>query len=118
MLRYNFIEDIFSQIDTPEKSYWIGFLYADGSITSQGHVLSIALKESDKQQLLNFESFLGISEDILKYNKKTNSWKFAIARKRTYDDLVKIGFTSAKSYDTTLNVWNNIPEKYKKDFIL
>lgn len=118
MLKYNFIEDIFSQINTPEKSYWIGFLYADGSITSQGYVLSIALKESDKQHLLNFESFLNISEDILKYNKKTNSWRFAISRKKIYDDLVKIGFTSSKSYDNTLNVWNNIPEEYKKDFIL
>ena len=32
MIKYNFKEDIFSKIDTAEKAYWLGFLYADGSI--------------------------------------------------------------------------------------
>lgn len=118
MLKYRFKENIFSQIDTPEKAYWIGFLYADGSISFRNHVISISLKESDKQHLLNFQSFLGLSEDILKYHDETKSWRFTISRKKTHKDLVKIGFTSSKSYDTTLTVWNNIPKIYKKDFLL
>lgn len=118
MLKYIFNQNIFSQLNTPEKAYWIGFLYADGCITTNGHVFSISLKQSDKQQLLNLESFLGLQEDILKHDEKTKSWKFAISRKQTYEDLVKLGFTSNKSYDKTLTVWNNIPNEYKKDFLM
>lgn len=33
MIKYTFNENIFSVIDTPEKAYWAGFLYADGYLT-------------------------------------------------------------------------------------
>lgn len=118
MIKYNFIEDIFSSIDTKQKAYWIGFLYADGYISSNAHTIGISLKESDKSHLLNFEKFLGISEDCLKYQEDTKSWRFYITRKKTYEDLVKIGFTSNKSYDNTTKVWDSIPEQYRKDFLL
>lgn len=118
MIKYNFIEDIFSSIDTKQKAYWIGFLYADGYISNNAHTIGISLKESDKSHLINFEKFLGISKDCLKYQENTKSWRFYITRKETYEDLVKIGFTPNKSYDNTTRVWDNIPEQYKKDFLL
>lgn len=118
MLKYNFKEDIFSIIDCGQKAYWIGFLYADGSIESNSHTISCTLKEDDKEQLINFETFLNISESCLKYNNATHSWRFTVTRLKTYQDLINIGFTSEKSYDKTLIVWNHIPEKFKKDFLL
>lgn len=30
--KYYFDNNIFSKIDTAEKAYWIGFLYADGYV--------------------------------------------------------------------------------------
>lgn len=118
MIKYNFIEDIFSQIDTAEKAYWIGFLYADGPIGGESNTIYLALKAEDKYHLLNFEKFLNMSESCLKYQKNTNSWHFVVTREKTYQDLIKLGFTNNKSYDKTLNVWNNIPNNFKKDFLL
>lgn len=118
MLIYNFTEDIFSIIDTAEKAYWIGFLYADGSVSGNSNSVYLALKEEDKYHLLNFEKFLNMSESCLKYQENTKSWHFTVAREKIHQDLIKIGFNNKKSYDKTLTVWNNIPDKFKKDFLL
>lgn len=32
MSKYKYNKDYFSKIDTSDKVYWLGFLYADGSI--------------------------------------------------------------------------------------
>ncbi len=118
IIKYNFKENIFSNIDTSEKAYWVGFLYADGSISGNSNTIYLALKADDKQHLIDFENFLQMEESSLRYEEKTNSWHFSVTREQTYKDLVNLGFTNEKSYDTSLNVWNNIPNKFKKDFIL
>lgn len=117
-IKYNFTEDIFENIDSPEKAYWLGFLYADGYITTNGHSIAIALKEADKEHLLNFEKFLNLSESSLRYQEDTSSWIFRVTREKTYKDLINLGFSPNKSYDTSITVWQNIPNKYKKDFLL
>ena len=33
--RYSVNQEFFKDIDTEEKAYWLGFIYADGSISSQ-----------------------------------------------------------------------------------
>lgn len=33
MYKYN--EKFFKKIDTPQKAYWLGFLYADGCVLNQ-----------------------------------------------------------------------------------
>ena len=35
MRMYDIDKDYFKVIDTEEKAYWLGFIYADGSISSQ-----------------------------------------------------------------------------------
>ena len=32
MSKYEYNKDYFGKIDTSDKAYWLGFLYADGSI--------------------------------------------------------------------------------------
>lgn len=118
MIKYNFKEDIFSKIDTAEKAYWLGFLYADGSVSSNSNTVSMTLKEEDKEHLLNFEKFLAMSESSLKYNEKTKSYKFSVTREKMANDLKNLGFNAQKSYDITTIVWDNIPDLFKKDFIL
>ena len=34
-IKYKRNENYFSYIDTPEKAYWLGFIYADGFITKK-----------------------------------------------------------------------------------
>ena len=118
MIKYTFNQHIFDAIDTAEKAYWIGFLYADGGIASTGSNVYVALKENDIKQLQNFEIFLNFTPDGIKHDESFKSVRLTVSRIPFHDALSKLGFTPTKSYDTTLNVWDNIPDTYKKDFIL
>ena len=47
----------FSSIRTPEQSYWLGFLFADGSVSvqdGQQHVLRLSISERDIEHMHKF----------------------------------------------------------------
>ena len=50
-------ENIFQQIDSNNKAYWLGFLAADGSV--KGNELSIGLSSKDRGHLAKFLTFIG-----------------------------------------------------------
>lgn len=115
--KYFYDDNFFEKIDSSEKAYWIGFFYADGYITKTDS-FGCALKETDKEQLTNFLSIIQCSSQALEFQSSTDSYRFNLYNPKIVNDLKKIGFTNEKSYDKTLNVWNNIPDIYKKDFLL
>ena len=68
--KYNYNRHIFDKIDTEEKAYWLGFIEADGCLTSE-NTLAINLAEKDKDHLQKFCSFLGMNDkDICRCIKK------------------------------------------------
>lgn len=38
---YSVAEKVFEKIDTEEKAYWLGFLYADGYVDDNKHTVSL-----------------------------------------------------------------------------
>ena len=68
-------ETIFDSIDTEEKAYWLGFIYADGNIKTvtkkiQTYTLNITLKNSDIEHLHKFNIFMSGTVNI---RQNTNS---------------------------------------------
>lgn len=62
-------ETYFNQINTAEKSYWLGFLYADGYVrhkSRSGH-LKLKLKQSDIDHLILFKNHIQSSSPIKQY---------------------------------------------------
>ena len=57
-MRYKYNRDFFEVIDTPEKAYWLGFLYADGSVSSKRNDVEISLKGFDIEHLYKFKKFV------------------------------------------------------------
>ncbi len=64
----NFNRDFFDEINTEEKAYWLGFMYADGYIGATEYAvgLNISLKDIDHLKkyntALNYKNGLNISE--------------------------------------------------------
>lgn len=57
-------EHIFDSIDTEEKAYWLGFLYADGNISHTGNRLEVRLSIKDLNHLEKFRKFLNLTTEI------------------------------------------------------
>lgn len=56
MLKFD--ETIFDSIDSEEKAYWLGFIYADGCIFSDGSRFELSLNVGDFDHLLKFSNFI------------------------------------------------------------
>lgn len=98
----------FDSIDTEEKAYWLGFLYADGcvSITKKDYSVIIELAKVDLDHLIKFKKFLEDKRDdsyIKIYTKKKKGIKDTLScfyrahSKYLAQALVKLGCYPRKS---------------------
>lgn len=55
---------IFDDINTEEKAYWLGFIAADGNVSSSRHYFEISLQKGDRDHLEKLRNFLGISAPL------------------------------------------------------
>ena len=60
--KYYLKEDIFDNIDTEEKAYWLGFLYADGNVANNASRIRLSLAENDLEILEKFSIFISLPE--------------------------------------------------------
>ena len=84
-------EEYFSVIDSAEKAYWLGMLYADGSVTSKNQ-LWLGLK--DKEHIEKFKTFLQskhkIQERVITLNDKLcYAYRISIKDRTIVNDLNK-----------------------------
>lgn len=116
----NRIENIFSNINTEEKAYWLGFLAADGCV--HDNYIKITLQEQDLEHLKKFQNFLqATSIKILEENhqnkyKKNKYYTFSIGCKQIAEDIKKLGITERKSLTLKPPI-NLIPEEFYLDWI-
>ena len=53
--KYKFQENFFEIIDTQEKAYWLGFLFADGNVYKKRNSYYIKLSVCDKEVVERFK---------------------------------------------------------------
>jgi len=66
--KYDVNADYFENIDTQDKSYWLGFLYADGYVRmkdGRSGELKLKLKKSDKKHIELFRKCIGSTHKII-----------------------------------------------------
>jgi hypothetical protein len=107
--RYEVNHDYFNIIDTEEKAYWLGFLYADGYIRERksGNSLEIKLSIKDYDHLLLFRECVGSnhlikeSHNKVKYNGRVSTSRMAhlaIYSSKMVESIKKKGFHSRKTF--------------------
>lgn len=104
-----FNEHIFDTIDTEEKAYWLGFIYADGYISTQSKTkkpnyrFELSLKGEDSVHLYKFNSFVEHKYDNVKINqtkcgnKTFQRCRWSINNKHFWEMLNSYGCTPRKS---------------------
>lgn len=102
----NINENCFQEINE-FSAYFIGFLFADGSIDRHWNTLSMQLQERDVEILNKLKDFVGIkcelSTRVIK-NKKYHGIK--ISNKKIKADLIKHGITPDKTKNPTFPDFN------------
>ena len=103
-----FNENIFDEIDTEEKAYWLGFIYADGYISSNGNHFELSLQLSDINHLVKFNEFMQHNKNNIKFDSYRCRW--SIANKHLWNTLNNYGCTPKKSLTLefpNINIFKN-----------
>lgn len=97
-----FDNTVFDVIDTEEKAYWLGFLFADGSVCRFSNNIELSLKGDDKEHLEKFNAFLKNKKDVKVTkvccnNKDYTRCKCVVTDKHFHDNLISLGCIPKKS---------------------
>ena len=118
--KYFFNEKYFDEIDTEEKAYWLGFIYADGCHREKRYSLSISLKEEDKELLQKFYKCINCNKTIKKYlNKQFNKYycNVLVQHPHLSETLKEKGVMGDKSFKITFPSNDTVPDNLKRHFI-
>lgn len=102
----HFNENYFSEIDTEEKAYWLGFIAADGNVSKNR--LRINLARKDSEHLYKFRNALQSVSKIKEYtvdlNKINKKWTkhckmcyFVVTSSKMINDLKKYNIIPNKT---------------------
>lgn len=112
-------EFYFNKIDTPEKAYWLGFLYADGCVHATGSEISLQL--IDKEHCEKLKMALGaVNHKITtvhdkRFENAKTLYGFSIRDKQLHGDLIKWGCVPQKT--DKISKIPNIPRDLVSHFI-
>lgn len=121
----------FRTINSYNKAYLLGFIVADGAIVANKgtntktltitiHSKDVAILELLKNELnssLSIKNINNKSKSLSSYKLNVDHKRFSISRKNLIKDLERFGITSNKSLIMP-NLIKNIPESFRKAFIL
>lgn len=119
--KYEINETYFDKIDSEEKAYWLGFLYADGYVTNEGRYnVALTLKAEDKshieklQQIICPKQPLHIKRSTLD-EKEYESYTLNLSSKHMVESLIEKGCTPKKSLTLTFPTF--LPKNLERHFM-
>ena len=106
--------DIFTQIDTEEKAYWLGFLYADGYIGLTDNRIELTLQLGDLEHVEKFKSFL---KSECKVSSNSYRCRLSVKNKKIKNDLINLGCVPQKSLILAYPSYEQVPKPLMRHFI-
>lgn len=121
-LNYSIDENVFSNIDSADKAYWLGVMYSDGYIskTKYTNKFGLSVAERDVEWLEKFKKFLKYNGEIKHYKTGESSYlsgtpyaRLLIGNNKIVEDLEKLGVVEHKT-----KLLKKLPEiSFLDDFI-
>lgn len=114
--KYFYDKDFFSNIDTHEKAYWLGFVVADGAVIydteRRSYGLDIKLQGGDKNHLKKFNKSINGNVEVKTFERKGNfpykqynknyykGCSIRLYSQEVATDLINLGVVPNKTYET------------------
>lgn len=111
---FHFNENYFKKIDTEIKAYFLGFLYADGSVSKNRNITAISIKDVDIEILEVFKKDLGTDKKIY---RRSSLAKLEIVSKVIKEDLIRLGCVPSKTYNLKFPTKEQVPIELVRHFI-
>lgn len=98
--KYKCNDNFFNIIDTEEKAYWLGFMYADGYIISDRDAIGLSLSTEDIKHLDKFLISLNANNKISRYTNNINREyaRVIIYSNKLKNDLISHGCLENKTF--------------------
>lgn len=119
--RYSLNESYFSSIDTEDKAYILGMLYADGYVGDEKfNNIVLSLKKDDRDLIFDIASKIGYTGEVRYEEKETNygmakRYILNFSSKEMAKDLRNLGLYPGKS--STMTSIPNIPSHLIRHFV-
>lgn len=120
--KYEVVSDFFSTIDTEEKAYWLGFMYADGYVTGT-KIVGCKLSTKDEEHLIKLRNILSPTKPLYYdetsqgFGNNTKSVALILTNRNLFKDLVSKGCIQNKSKLLTFPNENIVPKELIHHFI-
>lgn len=115
---YTIDETYFNSIDTPDKAYILGLLYADGNANKKFSQITLKLQEKDKEILDKISLRLKTNKPLHFYKKTQashqNQYVLKITNKIIYQNLISFGIVPNKTFITK---FPNISQELYSHFV-
>ena len=126
--KYPIVEDFFDKINTEEKAYFLGFLYADGYNNTDRNSVNLSLKEDDKEILEKLNNLLQPNKPLQFVNTSNqrkkqgfgnsqNQYRLIIANKHISQRLVELGCGKAKTHNLKFPTEEQVPSHLVRHFV-
>lgn len=128
---YPINDSVFEKIDTEEKAYWLGFLYADGFVAAKNNQIGLGLALKDIAHLEKYKTFMEWGGDI-KVNKEHQfgskdthnkagedmyNCRVIITNEKIHSDLINLGCVPNKSLILKFPTEDQVPKEFQLAFI-
>ena len=108
--------NVFEEINTEEKAYWLGFLYADGNVSKDDNRISLCIK--DLEHMEKFAKFIGKDIRIKTKIVKNKPYFLVFFRsEKMKNDLINKGCIPQKSLILKFPEKEILPENLQIPFI-
>lgn len=114
--------ELFKTIDTEEKAYWLGFIYADGSLSSRNNSLTVGVSSEDGVHLSRLANMF--NKEVKYYahfskicNKELKRAQFQVCDKTLKLNMISNGILPRKTYIDSDYIFECIPSNLINHFV-
>lgn len=125
-IKYTINSNYFNSVDSKDKAYFLGLIYADGSISKNGinrtrSEMKLQLQEQDKSILETFNKYLNSNKPLrftkAKQIQHSNSFGLGLENTKLIENLKKLGVNPNKSYTLEFPSESILPKHLVPHFI-